>query len=415
MESSMLSRGVRIITAEGRDEIYMCPRETRQRRWGKRPSAAKLRRPLLIARRSQISSTTPLYQHDVPLRSLLGSQSLERVAIVMMSAVGDVVHTLPVLHALKRSRAATRVSWVLQPGPAALVRGHPALDEIILFERGRGWHAFADVRRQLRERRFDLVLSLQDYLKAGVITAFANAPVKLGLDRARARDFTWLFTNHRVPPRPLQHVQDQYLEFLSPLGVAPEPLVWDLGPWEHERAWQHAFFAPMNRPVAAIVVGTSKAEKDWLPERWAEVVDALYVEFGLQPVLVGGRSEQESRAEAVIMERAHHRPVSALGSGLRKLTSILDGSALVLSPDTGPLHIAVALVRPVISLMGYTNPKRTGPYRRFQDLVIDAYGDPGEDYPISMEVRRGRMTRIGVSDVMAKVQLWKTRYSTAGQ
>jgi len=112
------------------------------------------------------------------------------------------------------------------------------------------------------------------------------------------------------------------------------------------------------------------------------------------------------------MERARHKPVSALGSGLRNLVGILDGAALVLAPDTGPLHIAVALDRPVISLIGYTNPKRTGPYRRFHDLIVDAYGDPGEHYPLSMETRLDRMPRITVSDVMAKVERWKERYAS---
>jgi heptosyltransferase I len=90
---------------------------------------------------------------------------------------------------------------------------------------------------------------------------------------------------------------------------------------------------------------------------------------------------------------------------------ILDGSALVVSPDTGPLHMTVALNRPVISLMGYTNPRRVGPYRRFHDLLIDAYGDPGEDYPISMENRPGRMSRISVRDVLDRVQRWRTCYA----
>ena len=159
------------------------------------------------------------------------------------------------------------------------------------------------------------------------------------------------------------------------------------------------------------MVATSKAQKDWLPERWAEVCDQLSTDYGLQPVLVGGRSEREVAAERVIMERAQHAPVSALGSGLRRLVSILDGAALVLSPDTGPLHMSVALDRPVVSLIGYSNPKRVGPYRKYRDLMIDAYGDPGEDYPISMENRRDRMPRITVADVMAKVALWRERYA----
>jgi heptosyltransferase I len=206
-------------------------------------------------------------------------------------------------------------------------------------------------------------------------------------------------------------VQDQYFEFLTALGVPHEPVVWNLGPWDEERAWQREFFAGIDRPAAAIVVATSKPQKDWLPERWAEVVDALYADYGLQPVLVGGRSPRELHAEAVIMGRARHAPVSALGSGLRNLVGILDGSALVLAPDTGPLHMAVALDRPVISLIGYTNPKRTGPYRRFHDLIVDAYGDPGEDYPLSMETRLDRMPRITVRDVMEKVDIWRARYA----
>jgi len=332
-----------------------------------------------------------------------------RIGVVMMSAVGDAVHVLPLLTALKQHAPASHVTWVLQPGPATLVRGHPAVDEIVLFDRSRGWRAFSDVRAQLAPRPFDVVLALQVYFKAGLVTSFTRARVKLGFDRARARDLNWLFTTHRIPPHAQQHVQDQYFEFLDALGVPHDTVHWGLGPWEDERAWQREFFAPFDRPTAAIVVATSKAEKDWRPERWAEVCEALWHDFGLHPVLVGGRSARELEAERIILSRTSHAH-SALGSGLRKLVAIMDGSALVLSPDTGPLHMAVALDRPAIALMGYTNPKRVGPYRRFHDLLIDAYGEPGEDYPISMEYRPGRMDRIRVQDVLEKVAVWRERY-----
>jgi heptosyltransferase I len=328
----------------------------------------------------------------------------------MMSAVGDAVHVLPVINALKRANPRTRITWVLQPGPATLVRGHRSVDEIIIFDRARGWRAFAGVQSELAKRRFDLVINLQVYFKAGIVTAFTRAPIKLGFDRSRARDFNWLFTNSKIPAHALQHVQDQYFEFLGALGVSSEPVEWDLGPWPDERAWQAQFLTSVNRPVASIVIATSKPEKDWIPERWAEVADALYLRYGMQVVLVGGTSERERAAERIVMERASHKPRSELGSGLRKLVSILDASSLVLSPDTGPLHMSVALDRPVISLMGYTNPKRTGPYRKFHDLMIDVYGEPGEIYPISMENRPGRMKRIETQDVLAKVALWKERY-----
>jgi heptosyltransferase I len=338
---------------------------------------------------------------------------LDRIAIVMMSAAGDAVHTLPVVNALKRHRPGVHITWILQPGPATLVQGHRNVDEILLFDRSRGMRAFTDIRATLASKAFDLVINLQVYFKAGIVTAFTRAPVKLGFDRARARDMNWLFTNRKIPAHVNQHVQDQYFEFLRELGVPHEPVEWDLGPWVGEKPWQREFFAPFERPAAAMVVATSKPEKDWRPERWAEVSDALWHDFGLDPVIVGGRSDRELHAERVILERAKHKPRSALGSGLRKLVSILDGSALALAPDTGPLHMAVAIERPVVSLMGYTNPKRTGPYRRYHDLIVDAYGEPGEDYPITMENRPDRMDRIQVRDVLDRVARWRERYAVS--
>ena len=340
---------------------------------------------------------------------------LDRVCIVMMSAVGDAVHVLPVLTALKRHHPAMHVTWVLQPGPATLVRGHAAVDEIILFDRANGAAGFLDVRRQLQSKRFDLVINLQVYFKAGIITGFTHAPVKLGFDRARARDANWLFTTHRIAPHAMRHVQDQYFEFCEWLGVTHEPVTWDLGPWnDAEREWQRAFLARFDRPIAPIVIATSKPQKDWAPERWADVSDALFHDFGLQPVLVGARSPRELHAEQVIMERTRAKPYSALGQGgLRGLVGIISGAALVLSPDTGPLHMTVALDRPVVSLIGYSNPKRVGPYRKYGDLMIDAYGEPGEDYAISMQNRLDRLPRITVQMVLDKVERWRSTYSRA--
>lgn len=333
-----------------------------------------------------------------------------RFCIVMMSAVGDAVHVMPIVNAIKAWNPHSHITWVLQPGPASLVRGHPHIDEIIIFDRSKGWRAFAHVRGELRKRKFDVVLALQVYLKAGIITSFARAPIKLGFDRARARDMNWLFTTRRISARTGQHVQDQYFEFLEDLGIPYGEPEWGLGPWnQSECHWQRAFVQQFERPVAAIVVATSKEQKDWLPERWSEVCARLYYDYGLQPVLTGGTSERERRAEAIIRSRT---PIvhSELGSGLRRLAAILDASALALSPDTGPLHLSVALKTPVISLIGYTNPKRVGPYNTSRDLMIDAYGDPGEDYPLNMTYRHNRMPRITVHDVIERVAVWERDY-----
>jgi heptosyltransferase I len=333
-----------------------------------------------------------------------------RICIVMMSAVGDAVHVLPVINAIKRAHPFSWITWVLQPVPATLVRDHESVDEVIIFDRSRGIAGMRGVISQLRERRFDILIDLQVYFKAGIITAFSGAPRRLGFNRARARDANWLFTNERIPPHPIQHVQDQYFEFLRHLDMDPEPVEWRIGPYESEREWQRNFVSRFDRPLASIVVATSKLEKDWMPERWAQVCDIISERHGLQPVLVGGTSTRESAAAEKILSLAKSSPHSALGSGLRNLISILDASELVLAGDTGPLHMSVALNRPIITLMGYTDPRRTGPYRKFHDLLIDAFHDPGETGPITMDTKHDRMSRITVDDVAAKLETWSNSY-----
>jgi heptosyltransferase I len=290
------------------------------------------------------------------------------------------------------------------------VRGHPSVDEIVIFEKKRGLRGLLDARRALVGRSFDVVLDLQVYIKAGLVTALTPAPVKLGFDRARARDLNWIFTNRRIPPRAPGHVQDQYFEFLAELGISPEPVSWRLGPWPEERARQRELLRGIPGPIATLVIGSSHPEKEWLPERWAALSDALHEHHGLTPVLAGGRSARELDTEREIARLATHQPHSTLGVPLRDLVGIIDASELVVSLDTAPLHMAVALERPVIALMGYNNPKRVGPYRRYRDLVVDAYGDPGEDYPITVAHRTGRMPRIQVADVLQRVDIWRDRY-----
>ncbi len=335
------------------------------------------------------------------------------ILIVMLSALGDAVHVLPVVNALKRKWPEARITWVIQPVPYELVANHEAVDDFIVFQRRRGRAAlqsYRELRQAFKGRHFDLLINLQVYLKAGIITALAPADIKLGFDRKRARDMNWLFTNRRIPARPMQHVQDQYLEFLEHLGIDPEPLEWRLELTTEERAQQSAFFEPLGR-TCAIVVGTSKPAKNWAPNRYARVIEALEKEFGFRTVIVGGPSAFERDLVERIMNTALVRPINMLGNDIRRLVYLLDGASLVISPDTGPLHIARALDKPVIGLYGYTNPKRYGPYRKYTDLLVDGYAlSPDEDYPYSMEYRQDGMSRVTVGAVLDKVRLAMTKY-----
>lgn len=328
------------------------------------------------------------------------------LGIVMMSALGDAVHVLPLLHAIKQHAPNTKISWVLQPGPAAMVKGHPHVDDIIIFRRDQGLAAYREVARELKKRPFDVLLALQVYFKAGIVTALANSRVKLGFDLKRARDLNWLFTTHRIPPHPQQHVQDQYFEFLDAMGVPRGEPVWHLAPTVEESAAARAMVGPPDpgAPLVGFVVATSKPAKNWMPERYAELALRLKNEHNARVVLLGGSMPIEREARDIIMrEAAAAAPIDAMNSGLRTLIGLLDACDVVVSSDTGPYHMCVAMNKPVVGLYGYTNPKRVGPYRRFHDLLIDAYGDPGEDYPVNMEYRHNRMERISVDRVFDKV------------
>jgi heptosyltransferase I len=339
------------------------------------------------------------------------------ICIVMLSAIGDAVHVLPVANALKRAWPECRITWVIQPAAHALVAGHPAIDAFVLFRRRRGIAGLGSLREvaaELRPRRFDLLLGLQVYLKAGLITGLARASVKLGFDRRRARDAQWLFTNARIPPHPPQHVQDQYFEFLDFLRVDPRPVTWGLTLTAAEREAQAAFFREVDAPACAVVVATSRADKNWAPDRYARLLEQLVARHRLAPLLVGGPSDGERQiANRVLAEaRVRERVVDALGHDIRRLLWLIDGSALLVTPDTGPLHIARAIDKPVVSLFGRTNPKRSGPYRKFEDLVVDGYArHPGEAYTPAPIARDG-MQRVSVEAVLEKVSLALERHVT---
>lgn len=330
-----------------------------------------------------------------------------RIGLVLLSAVGDIVHALPLVNAIKRHRPRAHLTWLLQDAGAALIQGHPAVDEILLFQRRAGLAGFVKMALNLADRPFDLVLDLQCYCKATLLTALCRAPIKIGLDPSRAREFNWLVNNHHLPKKPLGHVQEHFLEFLDYLEIPREPMAWNLGPWPSEREWQKHFFRHLPTPRVALVAGTSNPKKDWLPDSWVRLTDALTAQFAFHPILVGAATPRETALGKKMLAECRHPPQLALGCGLRRLVAILDGCDLVISPDTGPLHLARALGKPVIGLYGYNSPARVGPWGQDPRLLVDAFHHPNEKPQITFQHRPGRMGRITVEDVLAKVELWR--------
>ncbi|MCZ0936108.1 MAG: glycosyltransferase family 9 protein [Gemmatimonadetes bacterium] len=323
-----------------------------------------------------------------------------------MSAVGSTVQGMPIVASLRQAWPRAHITWVLQPGPATLMAGRPDVDRILLFHRRLGARAYSRFRREVAGETFDLVICLQPNFKGGMVTRLLRAPERLGHDRARARDLSWLATNRRIPPAPVAHIQDELFEFLDHLGV-PRCLEWRFHFTEEERRASAVWRERFSRPVLAVVPRSSNARRNWTLEGTARVIDMAAGDLGLQPVLLGGDSEEEVRDARRLGELCGAPPRVALGGTLRELAGRLAASDLVLAPDTGPLHMAVALGTPTIGLYGYTDPERSGPYGRFTDLTVDRFRGPdgsnGERMP-SRATRRRRMSRIRAGDVALKLE-----------
>jgi heptosyltransferase I len=329
------------------------------------------------------------------------SLSGKRIAIVRLSAIGDVVHVLPVVSSLRAAAPDAHITWIIQHAPHELVRNHPAVDEFILFRRRPLLRGYAELARQIRGRRFDLVLGLHTSLKAGGVIRMLKAPRRIGFDRARAPELHWLAVNEQIAPRPRGHVQDEALEFVEHLGI-PRRLEWRLEPTPEECERYEPLLPPYDGPTVALTLASSDPAKDWPAERFAALADRLADDHGARCMIVGGRSKAELAAAATVRRLARRPPLDLGAWDLRRLAFLLHRADAVVSPDSGPLHIAVALGTPSVALMGLTNPRHVGPYR-FRELTVDAYGDPGEDYPPGPVRRPGRMERIGVEEVVRKV------------
>lgn len=366
------------------------------------------------------------------------------VAVVLLSAVGDVVHGMPLPTSIRRAWPECRVTWVIGRAARELVEPHPDVDEFVVYGGGSGLEAAAslrDLRRRTRGRSFDLVLDPQVYLKAGLITALLDAPVKVGFDRERSADLNGLFVTHRLPPREPGHVQDQYFEFLEWLGVDPVP-EWRFAFTEGERAARRRFYRRLDRPALAVALKTTEEARDWRTGRWARVLEGAESELGLRPVIVGSDAPAERRVAEDVKSLTGARVVDARENDLRRLAWLLDGAAVAVSPDTGPLHVADAVGTPVVGLYGATDPERAGPYTpAYRELAVDRWSGPEErargagdiaersaaspgdrdprarrlpDRPSSDEKRPGRMERITADEVLEKLSLAVDRHLRDG-
>ncbi|MBI2206538.1 MAG: lipopolysaccharide heptosyltransferase I [Candidatus Rokubacteria bacterium] len=299
------------------------------------------------------------------------------VAIVKLSALGDVVHALPVASAIRAARPDARITWVVEARQAPVLREHPAIADVAIVDTRRWRRArtprrisaalrgVSAMRRGLRARRFDVAIDAQGNLKSGVLTAMTGAPLRIGFAAARCRErANALFTNRRVmPPAAAQHVVDQYLALLTPLGLTPPARGEFHLPWNGaaEAAVDEAFGAAGLKSRDRLVVlnpGAARPDKRWVPERFRALAERIGRD-GLGRVLVVWGPDELAVARAI---GAGGAAVLAPPTDLDGLIAVLRRASVLVAGDTGPLHLAAALGVPCVGLFGPTSAVRNGPY-----------------------------------------------------
>ena len=304
----------------------------------------------------------------------------KRILIVRLSALGDVVNTLPALTALRRGHPKAYIAWLVEDRVADILHNHPLLDEVIVFPRSkwqqsfslrRGrWRTLADCYQffsALRARRFDMSIDFQGNAKSGFLTYMSGAKVRVGFDRRNSAEGNVVFTNRRVPIEDPHIVRaEKYLALARAAGGATGPVRAILPTWPAEAARAKALLREAGvtrRPLIVIHPGTSEfgAFKRWPPERFGQLARRLARHWNAGILVTWGPRE---RALAVKVASAAGRSaaVSPPTQSIRELAELIRQADLFISADTGPMHIAAALGVPVVALFGPKDPVLHGPY-----------------------------------------------------
>jgi len=293
-----------------------------------------------------------------------------RILIFKPSAIGDVVHTLPILNLLTKRWPDARISWLISPPCAAVVEGHPQIDEVIQFNRKRYGHAwrsptastaFFRFIKGLRDRKFDWVVDFQGLFRSGWMTWATGAPVRVGFDDAR--EGAPMFYTHAVSSGGWwnQHAVGRYLHLAAALGCDMSPVQWQFAVDDTDRATVSNTIPPGK--YAVLIPGTNWATKRWPVEKFAKLVEPLRHRFGLQSIVIGGPGD------AAIAAGIHNTTDLTGKTTLRQTIALLERADLVVANDSGPMHIASALGRPLVALYGPTSPLLTGPYGRPETVL----------------------------------------------
>lgn len=303
--------------------------------------------------------------------------TLDSICLLRTSAIGDVTHVVPLVRTLQAAWPQTRLTWIVGKLERRLVGDLPGVD-FVTFDKAAGWAGMREVWTPLRGRRFDALLQMQVALRSNLLSLGIGADRRIGYDHARSRDGHGLVIRERIPARTGEHVLDAIGSFAEPLGLKQSAVRWDIPLPDEAQAWAEQQL-PGDAPTLLVSPSSSHALRNWLPERYAAAMDHAAAR-GWRVALVGGPSAGERAMADAVLAACRHAPLDLTGKDtLKKLLALLSRAQLLLTPDSGPMHMANAVGTKVLGLHAASNPNRSGPYsdRRW---CVDKYDEAARTF-----------------------------------
>ncbi|MCU4674223.1 glycosyltransferase family 9 protein [Catenovulum sp. 2E275] len=304
---------------------------------------------------------------------MTSSQSIQSICILRLSAIGDVCHAVASVQAIQAHYPNAKITWVIGKIEAMLLKDLPGV-RFVIFDKKQGWSAYQQLKRDLPEK-FDVLLHMQVALRANIAAFFIKAKRKIGFAPHLSKELHSLVINEHAPALAQPHVLDGFKAFTAAIGVPDFNPSWFIPVSDDDKKWAEAQ-CNTQQPVLVIAPAASKAERNWLADRYAKLADYA-VDKGFWVILSGGPTAMEKSLAQDIMAASQTSSSDLIKncvgqSSLKQLLALLARADLVIAPDTGPAHMAVTQGTPVIGLYAHSNPARTGPYC-YQNYVVEVY------------------------------------------
>ncbi len=341
------------------------------------------------------------------------------ILIVKLSAIGDVIHTLPALNALRKHYPEAHITWLTEEAAYPLIEGHHALNRILLSRRKQWIKGIRGASRsrslkeaylfikELRDTRYDLIIDFQQLLKSSVPVALARGRRKIGYGRGMEhQEHSYVFLNERIPAVSMEiHALTRNMLLLKSLGIKADEIVFDIPVQAHDRHLTDELLSQHeikpSEPLIAVNPVAKWETKLWSEKKFSELADRLTEIYSVRVIFTGGPEDRDTVEEIIAGMR--HRAVNLAGeTNLKMLAALYEKTACLISTDTGPMHLAAAMGTGVVALFGPTAPWRTGPFGSGHQIIRAGL----ECSPCFK--RRCRtvecMARIGVADVLEGIR-----------